>query len=79
MSLRCHDNYERLVAAARHSHENGRRVSGITPQEVALARLYCHAFRGHVIGAFHATRVALEGHRRLPRRPNRGGDWRLTV
>ena len=64
--LQAHDNYERVASAARHSHANGRSVAGIGEVEIALARLYCHAFRGHVIGAFHATRVALEGFAPFP-------------
>src|SRR5437660_292401 len=58
--MRRHENYERLALLARRSHARGRSVAGITPGDVDLARLYCHAFRAHVIGAFHATRVAVE-------------------
>ena len=54
------------------SHEQGRSVAGITAADVALARLYCHAFRGHVIGTFHATRIALEEN--APRPP--ADPWR---
>lgn len=58
--LRMHPNYERLADLACSSHTRGRAPSGIDPRDVTLARLYSHAFRGQVIGAFHATRVALE-------------------
>lgn len=58
--LRMHPNYERLADLACSSHARGRAPSGIDPRDVTLARLYSHAFRGQVIGAFHATRVALE-------------------
>jgi len=37
----------------------GRAPSGIDARDVTLARLYSHAFRGQVIGAFHAAREAL--------------------
>jgi hypothetical protein len=58
--LRMHPNYERLADLTCSSHERGRAPSGITERDITLARLYCHAFRGQVIGAFHATRRALE-------------------
>jgi hypothetical protein len=45
---------------ARDCHANNRNASGITAQAVELARLYGYAFRGQVIGTFHATAVALE-------------------
>lgn len=59
--LRTHANYDRLVAVAAESHARGRDPFAATPRDIALARLYCHAFRRHVIGAFHATRRELEG------------------
>jgi hypothetical protein len=55
-----HPNYQRLVELAGRCHQSGRATHGITAQDIALARLYSYAFRGHVIGAFAATRVALE-------------------
>ena len=58
--LRTHANYDRLVALAAESHARGRDPFIATPRDIALARLYCHAFRRHVIGAFHATRWELE-------------------
>lgn len=61
-----HPNYERLSDLARRCHGAGRTLSGIGEHEIALARLYSYAFRMHVIGAFHATRVALEA---LPPKP----------
>ena len=59
--LRTHADYARLVALAAESHARGRDPFGATPRDIAIARLYCHAFRRHVIGAFHATRTALAG------------------
>jgi mannose-6-phosphate isomerase-like protein (cupin superfamily) len=59
--LRTHANYDRLVALAADSHARGRDPFVATPRDIALARLYCHAFRRHVIGAFHATRRELAG------------------
>lgn len=61
MKLTCHPNYERLTDIARRAHQAGRCPHGIGTDDINLARLYCHAFRGHVIGAFHATRQALIG------------------
>ncbi|MBI3850410.1 MAG: hypothetical protein HY298_08990 [Verrucomicrobia bacterium] len=55
-----HPNYERLADLTCDSHVRGRAPSGINDRDIALARLYSHAFRGQVIGAFHATRRALE-------------------
>ena len=59
--LEIHPNYRRLVALAEEGYARGRDPSAATPRDVALARLYAHAFRRHVIGAFHATREALGG------------------
>lgn len=59
--LRTHANYDRLVAVAAESHARSRNPFVAAPRDIALARLYCHAFRRQVIGAFHATRRALEG------------------
>ncbi len=58
--LKLHDNYRGLCVMAHESHQRGRAVEGISDRDVILARLYCYAFRLHVIGAFHATRVALD-------------------
>ena len=60
MTMQVHSNYARLVDLARESHEKGRTPAEITSEDVALARLYSYAFRGHTIGAFHATRVAID-------------------
>ena len=54
-----HANYERLADLTCASHERGRASSGISDRDITLARLYSHALRIHVIGAFHATRTAL--------------------
>jgi mannose-6-phosphate isomerase-like protein (cupin superfamily) len=59
VNFRAHPNYERLVEKARASHAASRNVAGITPDDVAVARLYSHAYRGQVIGTFHATQAAL--------------------
>jgi hypothetical protein len=55
-----HDNYRRVVGKARDSHQKFRSPEGITDQDITLARLYSYAFRLHTIGAFHATRLAIE-------------------
>lgn len=61
MKLTCHANYERLADLARRAHQAGRSPHGIAAADITLARLYSHSFRMHVIGAFHATRLALSG------------------
>jgi mannose-6-phosphate isomerase-like protein (cupin superfamily) len=58
--LAAHANYERLSQISHDSHLRGRTASGIRREDISLARLYTYAFRLHVIGAFHATKVALE-------------------
>jgi len=60
MDVQLHAHYRRLVDLAQASHQQGRNPSPISEQDIGLARLYAYLFRGHVIGAFHATRVALE-------------------
>jgi mannose-6-phosphate isomerase-like protein (cupin superfamily) len=54
--LRMHRNYERLVSLATECEKRGRDPFLANERDIALARLYSHAFRRHVIGAFHATR-----------------------
>jgi hypothetical protein len=77
--LRTHANYERLVALAAESHARGRDPFAAAPRDIALARLYCHAFRRHVIGAFHATRRELEQPSRSPTWPTaRWTPWSAT-
>ena len=60
MSLQTHPHYQALLEKAHDSHQNGRSTTDITDTDIAQARLYCHAFRIHTIGAFHATRITLE-------------------
>ncbi|HEY1785338.1 MAG TPA: cupin domain-containing protein [Pirellulales bacterium] len=60
MSFRTHPNYQRLVDLSRSSHAASRSVQGIGDDEVLLARLYSYAWRGHVIGTFHATQLAID-------------------
>jgi mannose-6-phosphate isomerase-like protein (cupin superfamily) len=57
--LKMHANYARLAEVACASHARGRAPAGIDARDITLARLYSHAFRGQVIGAFHAAREAL--------------------
>lgn len=58
--MKTHDNYARVVEKARRCHQQNRNPSEIDRRDVTLGRLYSYAFRLHVIGAFHATRFALE-------------------
>ena len=60
MSFRTHPDYQRLVNLARASHAAGRSVAGISADDILLARLYSYAWRGHIIGTFHATLAAIE-------------------
>jgi mannose-6-phosphate isomerase-like protein (cupin superfamily) len=55
-----HKNYEAVRHTAAKSHAEGRRFDAITDDLTLLARLYAYGFRGHVIGAFHATTLALD-------------------
>lgn len=57
--LRMHGNFERLADITCDSHLRGRVPTGIAERDIALARLYSHAFRGQAIGTFYATRKAL--------------------
>ena len=60
MPLPLHSGYSDLVDKVHSSHAQGRRTDEIVQDEIDLARLYCYAFRIHTIGAFHATRLAIE-------------------
>src|SRR5262245_49306965 len=57
--MKLHENYQRLVEIAGAAHQAGRRIVGLAQSDIDLARLYSYAFRAQVIGAFHATQVAL--------------------
>lgn len=57
--LPTHPDYAALVTTAEQAHRQNRSPAGITARDIALARLYSHAFRLHTIGVFHATGVAL--------------------
>ncbi|HIQ21536.1 MAG TPA: hypothetical protein EYH34_09930 [Planctomycetes bacterium] len=67
MSWQMDPGYEGLIRKARQSHERGRSTAGIDQRDVDLARLYSYAYRTHTIGAFHATRSAIQS------RPGAGG------
>jgi hypothetical protein len=60
VELALHPAYEQLIDRARHSHARHRSPAEISAEDVTRARLYCYAFRKHTIGAFDATRKALE-------------------
>jgi hypothetical protein len=55
-----HPAYAQLIEKAASSHRQFRSPTDISAADVGRARLYCYAFRGQSIGAFHATRAALE-------------------
>jgi hypothetical protein len=55
-----HPAYVRLTEKARRGHQQGRSPAGIAPEDIDLGRLYSYLYRRHTIGAFHATRLALE-------------------
>ena len=54
-----HENYRNLIEKAQRSHQQNRNPTEIDDRDIILARLYSYALRAHVIGVFHATRVAL--------------------
>ena len=60
IKLFAHTHYASLINKAIQSHAQGRSPRGISEEDIALARLYCYAFRRHTIGAFHATRDLLD-------------------
>ena len=60
MNLHTSDSYEHVVDKARWSHAHGRTVSHILPADIEAARLFSYGYRAQTIGAFHATRVAIE-------------------
>ena len=60
MNLAMNAAYAALVDVATLSHEKNRNPEEVTTSDIRRARLYCYAFRLHVIGAFHATRLALQ-------------------
>ncbi len=62
-SERLHPNYQALVEKAAWCHEKGRTSEGVSADDIARARLYSYAFRLHTIGAFHATRLAVDARR----------------
>jgi mannose-6-phosphate isomerase-like protein (cupin superfamily) len=53
--------YAQLLEKARWSHTHGRNVFHILPADIDAARLFSYGYRSQAIGAFHATRVAIEG------------------
>ena len=55
-----HKNYQSVRKAATESHRHSRNLEAISDEIILLARLYSYGFRGQVIGAFHATALALE-------------------
>ena len=60
MTLAASDPYQRLAEMAEQRHQAGRTLTGVDAADIDLARLYSYAFRCHTIGAFHATRLALQ-------------------
>ena len=59
-----HPAYEQVIERASACHRNNRNPQGITDADICFARLYSYAFRLHVIGAFHATRLLSHSIRR---------------
>ena len=58
--LKLHDNYQSVQKAATESHQNQRKIEGVSDEIILLARLYAYGFRGQIIGTFHGTAQALE-------------------
>jgi mannose-6-phosphate isomerase-like protein (cupin superfamily) len=60
MTLRASDSYLHLVEKAQWSHAHGLDVFHIHQTDIDAARLFSYGYRAQTIGAFHATRVAIE-------------------
>ncbi len=60
MSLQVSDSYAHLIGKARWSHAHGRSVFHILQSDIDSARLFSYGYRSQAIGAFHATRIAIE-------------------
>lgn len=60
MSLQASELYAQLLEKARWSHAHGRNVFHILQTDIDAARLFSYGYRSQAIGAFHATRVALD-------------------
>ena len=52
--------YRDLAGLAQAAIDGRRDVSELTSSDIDLARLYVYAYRTHTVGAFHATRLALD-------------------
>ena len=52
--------YRDLAGLAQAAIDGRRDVSELTSSGIDLARLYVYAYRTHTVGAFHATRLALD-------------------
>ncbi len=52
--------YARLAEGARAAFTGRRDVSALSSSDIELGRLFAYAYRNQTIGAFHATREALE-------------------
>jgi hypothetical protein len=58
--LHVSDSYAHLIDKAKWSHAHGRNVSHIVQADIDAARLFSYGYRSQAIGAFHATRAAIE-------------------
>ena len=54
------DLYSHVIGKAKWSHAHGRNVSHIVQSDIDAARLFSYGYRSQAIGAFHATREAIE-------------------
>ena len=57
--MQASEAYHQLVEKSLWSHAHGRNVAHVSPADVDRARLFSYGYRSQTIGAFHATRVAL--------------------
>lgn len=60
MNMKTSDVYAQLLEKARWSHAHGRSVFHVLQEDIDAARLFSYAYRSQAIGAFHATRLAIE-------------------
>ena len=59
-SLPASPAYAQLAERARAALDGRRDVSALSTADIELGRLFAYAYRNQTIGAFHATREALE-------------------
>jgi hypothetical protein len=62
MKMHVSESYAQLMDKARWSLDHGRNVLHILRSDIDSARLFSYGYRSQAIGAFHATRIAIESY-----------------